>query len=242
MRTASSRSAPSSTYPCRGHSSPTLAAAAQLVEQTERLEGHTASLNNAVIEALLGGSGDEVQDLAQDAEVQKLAILRTVGTSGVRAAGADKAARMIEQLLGEFADTIIGQLIDAVHDDCTHLSDSVSALGDIEDLRTIDAASVSRTGRLAVWQAALNALDRITTAHEGQRTLIAAVGVPVGRQHMALALADADIDELDRINTRAANPKPWTVVKVTGSLDLADITALRTRIDRCEAFLAASPA
>jgi hypothetical protein len=78
-----------------------LAAARQLVEQTERLEGHTGALNNAVIEALLN------DDLADDPQVRKLVMLSVIGRSGIRQSGSDRADAIVAQAIAEHADTII---------------------------------------------------------------------------------------------------------------------------------------
>jgi hypothetical protein len=79
-----------------------LAAARQLVEQTERLEGHTGALNNAVIEALLNDD-----DLADDPQVRKLVMLSVIGRSGIRQSGSDRADAIVAQAIAEHADTII---------------------------------------------------------------------------------------------------------------------------------------
>ena len=209
----------------------TLSAGRRLVEQTERIEGHTAALNARVVDVLLNGG-----DPTDDAEVRKLVLLRVIGSSGIREAGRQRATELIAQAITEHADMIIDLFKAAVQTDCDTLT-SATALADVPDLRQADVLALKNTGRLPIWSSAVNAYERVDTAAAAMWSIFAALNVRHERQHRPLAFT-SDVDAVTAINSATSGTAPvdtWSVASVGVALQLANVTQFVERITDVDA-------
>ena len=202
-----------------------LANATQLVADTEALEGHTGELNQAVVDALL--AGDPIED---DPDIHRLALLRVVGTSGIRQAGRDRSDQMMLGAIEQHADQICDGWIAAVQPDCTTIVDAAATLSDIADLRAADVVAIKNSGRMQTWAAAVSALDRLDAYTAGFRALAAAISLPYQREHLVLQFSD-DPDVIDAIHAVIGSklPDAWTVATLA-PLSLANTAVFIDRV------------
>lgn len=180
----------------------------------------------AVADAIIGG-----RDPLEDETVRRLTTARAIAgpTGDALRGGVDRAAetRIIAAMTTE-ADAIITAFRTAIADAGATLAASWRILGDLE---LNDSVAVLKMGPDAsrAWTDARDAQKRIRAIDDGWYGLAELTRFASSSDPKTLRLADVNLETFEKLGRTA---EPWAIVRAGITLDLADRTTIRERVER----------